>query len=40
MTAPNKQQTIIWNDVGMFYWCIYASFGVNDLNHPTYSDYP
>ena len=30
--APNRQQVIIWANVGMLYWCIYASLGLNELS--------
>ena len=29
--APNRWQAIIWTNVGMLYWCIYASLGLNEL---------
>ena len=28
--ALNRWQAIFWNCVGMLYWCIYASLGLND----------
>ena len=27
------RQAIIWNDVGMLYWGIYASFVLNELTY-------
>ena len=38
--APNRRQGIIWSNVGMFYWCIYVSLGLNELmlsQMPSYS---
>ena len=29
--APNRWQAIIWSNDGMFYWCIHASLGPNEL---------
>ena len=29
--APNRQKAIIVSTVGMLYWCIYASLGLNEL---------
>ena len=29
--APNRRQAIIWTNVGMLYWRIYASLGLNEL---------
>ena len=29
--AQNRQQAIIWSNVSMRYWCIYASLGLNVL---------
>ena len=29
--APNRRQAIIWINVGMFYWRIDASLGLNEL---------
>ena len=29
--ALHWQQAIIWTYVGMLYWCIYASFSLNEL---------
>ena len=29
--APNRRQAKLWSVVGMFYWRIYASFGLNAL---------
>ena len=26
------RQAIIWTNVGLFHWCIYASLGLNELN--------
>ena len=36
--ALNRWQVIIWINVGMLYWCIYASLGLNELNneHPAH----
>ena len=31
--APNSRQTIIWNNVGMLFWGIHASLGLNELIH-------
>ena len=31
--VPNRRQAIIWSNVGMFYWPIYASLGLNELNN-------
>ena len=30
--APNRRQTIIWNNDGLVYWRIYASLGLDELN--------
>ena len=32
----NRQQSIIWTNVSLVYWHIYASLGVNGLIHFTY----
>ena len=29
--APNRLQAIIWSIVGMLYWRIYPSLGLNEL---------
>ena len=29
--AQNKWQAIIWTNDGLFYWHIYASYGLNEL---------
>ena len=29
--APNRWQAIIWSNVSMFHWRMYASFGFNEL---------
>ena len=29
--APARRQAIIWTNVGMFYWHIYVSLGLNEL---------
>ena len=29
--APNRRQAIIWSNVGMLYWCINGSLGLNVL---------
>ena len=31
--APFRRQAIIWNFVGMFYWHVYASLGLDELTH-------
>ena len=31
MLAPNRRQAIIWVSDVLFYWCIYASVGLNEL---------
>ena len=30
--ALNRQQAIIWSNIGMLYWCIYVSFSLNELS--------
>ena len=30
--ALNRWQAVIWNNVGMFSWCIYASLSLNKLD--------
>ena len=30
--VPTRQQTIIWSNDGLLYWCIYVSLGLNVLN--------
>ena len=29
--VPNRWKAIIWTKVGLVYWCIYASLGLNEL---------
>ena len=29
--ALNRRQAIIWTNVDMFYWCIYAPLGLNEI---------
>ena len=29
--VPNRRLAIIWNNDGMFYWCIYASLCFSEL---------
>ena len=29
--AMNRRQAIVWTNIVMFYWCIYASLGLNEL---------
>ena len=36
---PNRQQAIIWHKVGIFYWHIYASLSLNELNFHLCIDY-
>ena len=31
--APKRRQAIIWSNVGMLHWCIYATHGLNDVIH-------
>ena len=31
--APARREAIIWSNVGMLYWRIYASLGLNELKH-------
>ena len=31
--APNRWLTIIWSNVGMLYWCIYAWLDLSELKH-------
>ena len=33
--VPNKHQAIIWTNVGLIYWHIYASFGLNNSINNT-----
>ena len=37
--ALNRQQAIICINVGMFYWYIYASFGLRELRTGLSSEY-
>ena len=30
--APNRRQAIFWNSVGVFYWRIYTSLGLDELS--------
>ena len=32
LLQPNRQQAITWSNDGMFYWRVYASFGIIVLN--------
>ena len=31
--ASKRRQAIIWTNVGMLYWCIYASLGLSELTN-------
>ena len=37
--APNRRQTIIWNNDGLVYWRICASIDLNELKEMILSDY-
>ena len=36
--SPNRRQSIIWTNVGMFYWGIYAPLGLNEFKRLTHSN--